>query len=212
MRTVGQILKEARTDNFYTLEDIEKNTKIRLELLEALERDDYNSLPPEIFVRGFIKNYGQFLKLDTSKLLAIFRRDYEKKKHPPEVMESFSKPITKNNFIITPQRILSLVIVLVIFGFFAYLWVEYRQFVGSPPLNIASPIDGQTVEIPSVVVEGTTDPDAKVSVNNQEIGVADNGHFREEIKLSASSNTITVTSTSRFGQQSKIDRQVFVKK
>lgn len=212
MRTVGQILKDAREDNFYTLEDVEKHTKIRQELLESLEKDDYNNLPPEIFIQGFIKNYGKFLKLDTTKLLAIFRRDYEKKKHPPQVLESFSRPLNKKSFIVTPQRVLSLVIILVVFGFFAYLWVEYRQFVGSPPLNIATPIEGQTVEIPTVVVEGSTDPDAKISVNNQEIGVDDQGHFREEIKLSSSSNVVTITSTSKFGQQSKIERQVFVKK
>ncbi|MBI2334562.1 helix-turn-helix domain-containing protein, partial [Candidatus Daviesbacteria bacterium] len=46
MRTVGQVLKEEREKKFYTLDEIEKATKIRRELLEALELGQYQKLPP----------------------------------------------------------------------------------------------------------------------------------------------------------------------
>ncbi len=212
MRTVGQILREVREQQGYTLDDIEKNTKIRKELLSALEADDYSKLPPSTFVQGFIKNYGRFLNLDHQKLLAIFRRGFEDKKHPPVVMESFTNPIDKKKFAITPTRVIGAVVVLIILGFFAYLWVEYRQFVGAPKLEVLSPKDQQTVDIPTVLIEGSTDPEVKVSVNNQEIGVDKNGHFQEEIKLASSTNDILVVATSKFGQSAKIDRTVFVKK
>jgi cytoskeletal protein RodZ len=212
MRTVGQILKEARENKLYTLEDIEKHTKIRVEMLEALEKDDFDKLPPLTFIQGFIKNYGRFLGLDASKLLAVFRRDYEAKKHPPMVMESLKKPIENKRFFLQPSHLIGLTVVLIVLCFFAYLWVEYRQFAGSPDLVLNSPAEGQTVEIPSVVVEGKTDPDAKVKINDQDVGVDQDGKFREEIKLSNSSNELTVTSTSKFGQVSTEKRTVFVKK
>lgn len=212
MRTVGQILKEARENKLYTLEEIEKHTKIRVELLQALEHDEYEKLPPSTFVQGFIKNYGKFLSLDTDKLLAIFRRDFESKKHPPIVMQSFRNPISNKKLNITPGRILGLAIGLLVVGFFAYLWIEYRQFVGAPPLTVTSPTDQQTVDIPTVTVEGQTDPEAKVAVNNQQIGLDKSGHFREEIKLSSSTNQLEITSTSKFNQTAKVERTVFVKK
>ena len=65
MRTVGDVLKQERERKFYTLDDIEKSTKIRKELLEALEKGLYQKLPPPTFVQGFIKNYGKFLGLST---------------------------------------------------------------------------------------------------------------------------------------------------
>ena len=77
MRTVGQILKEERERKLYTLEEVEKTTKIRKELLEELEAGHYSLLPPPTFVQGFIKNYGKFLGLDTEKLLALFRREFD---------------------------------------------------------------------------------------------------------------------------------------
>lgn len=212
MRTVGQILKEAREDKSYTLEDVERQTKIRVELLEALEADNFRKLPPETFIQGFIKNYGTFLGLDTKKLLAIFRRDYEQKKHPPVILESFSRPINTKKFSISPQRVLVLGIGLVIIGFFAYLWLEYRQFVGAPNLSLSSPQDQQTVDVPSVLIEGTTDPEAKVAVNDQDIGVDKSGHFQEDIKLSQSVNKLTISASSKFGQTAKKEVTVFVKK
>ncbi len=212
MRTVGQILKEARENKLYTLDDVEKHTKIRKEMLQALERDDFEKLPPLTFIQGFIKNYGKFLGLDANKLLAVFRRDYEAQKHPPMVMESLKKPVGNKKFFIQPSHLIGLTVVLIVLGFFAYLWVEYRQFAGAPELLLNSPVEGQTVDIPSVVVEGQTDPDAKVKINDQDIGVDQDGKFREEIKLAGSSNEITVTSTSKFSQTSTEKRTVFVKK
>jgi cytoskeletal protein RodZ len=212
MRTVGQILKETRENKLYTLGDIEKNTKIRKELLEALENDDYSKLPPSTFVQGFIKNYGKFLGLDADKLLAVFRRGFEDSKHPPKVLQSFSNPINNRKIRLTPGKLVGVVVGIVIILFFAYLWVEYRSFVGAPNLEVSSPADQQTVDIPQITVTGSTDPEVKVKVNDQQIGVDSTGHFNEDVKLSSSENTITITASSRFGQTAKITRTVFVKK
>lgn len=211
MRTVGQILKEAREAKLYTLEEVEKHTKIRIELLKALEADNYAKLPPLTFIQGFVKNYGKFLGLDVQKLLAVLRRDFEASKHPPVIMESFSKPLTKKRVFVTPSRLVGAVIAVIVISFFAYLWFEYRQFVGAPPLDLISPSQGQTIEITTVTVEGSTDPDAKLTVNDQEVGLDSVGKFKEEVKLSSSVNTITVVSTSKFGQQTKVERTVYIK-
>ncbi|MBI2011351.1 helix-turn-helix domain-containing protein [Candidatus Daviesbacteria bacterium] len=211
MRTVGQILKEIRESKLLTLEDIEKHTKIRKELLEALEGDNFEKLPPSTFVQGFIKNYGKFLGLDSEKLLAIFRRDFEARKHPPLVMESFSNPLSPKKLQITPSRVLIAVVTLIVLIFFTYLWISYRHFIGAPTLEVLSPQEGQTVDIPSVIVEGKTDPEVKVMVNNQEIGIDSDGKFKEEVKLSASANTIIITATSKFGQEAKVERTVILK-
>jgi|SRR3989338_5289336 len=212
MRTIGQLLKETREAKLYTLDEVEKHTKIRKEMLKALEEDDYSKLPPLTFIQGFVKNYGKFLGLDSGKLMAIIRRDYEASKHPPVVMESFAKPLTKKRIFVTPSRLIGAVIAVIVLGFFTYLWFEYRQFVGSPKLDVTSPVQGQTVEMTSISVEGSTDPEVHVTVNEQEVGTDNNGNFKEEIKLSSSVNTVTVVATSKFGQSTKVERTVYIKK
>lgn len=212
MRTIGQLLKETREAKLYTLDEVEKHIKIRKEMLTALEEDNYSKLPPLTFIQGFVKNYGKFLGLDSEKLMAILRRDYEASKHPPVVLESFAKPLTKKRILVTPSRLIGVVVAIIVFGFFAYLWFEYRQFVGNPKLEVISPTQGQTVEMTSILVEGSTDPETHVTVNEQEIRTDSNGNFKEEIKLSSSVNTIVIVATSKFGQASKVERTVYIKK
>lgn len=212
MRTVGQILKEARESKFYSLEEVEKATKIQKKILDALEKDDYTKLPPPTFVQGFIKNYARFLSLDPQKLLAIFRREFSSEKNRPYVMDAFTKPIKKTTINITPARVLGLVISLLVISFFAYLWLQYNQFAGAPKLSVTSPQDQMEVEGSSVLVEGNTDPEMKVAVNSQDIPVASDGHFKEEVTLNSQVQKLVIVSTNKFGQSTTIERTVYLKR
>ncbi len=210
MQTVGQILKEEREAKFYTLEEVEKATRIRKELLEALEEGNYSKLPPTTFIQGFIKNYANFLKIDPQKLLAVFRREYGLKDNN-EVMEAFSNPNPKRALKVTPARVIGGIVSLVIISFFVYLWVQYRGFVGAPNLEITSPQDQQVIESNEVVVEGKTDPDATVLINNQQISLGDSGNFKELVQLSSPVNKVTIESTSKFNKKTTIERTVYLK-
>ncbi len=212
MRTVGQILRETREAKFYTLEDVAKATKIRYELLEALENDNYNKLPPQTFVQGFIKNYAKFLRLDPEKLLAVFRREFSEKKHKPYIMDAFAKPTPNPGFRITPGKVLWVVIFLIVMIFFGYLWMQYRQFVGAPTLTIISPADQMTTDSQTITVEGKTDPEIKVSVNSQDIPVSSAGTFKEDVTLSSQANKINITAVSKFGQKTSVERTVYLKR
>lgn len=211
MRTVGQVLKEERERKFYTLEEIEKATKIRKELLEALEEGNYKKLPPPTFIQGFIKNYGKFLGLDTEKLLAIFRREFSDSKHPPRILESFSNPVDNKRFKITPAKLLGTLVLGLIITFFLYLWVEYRFLVGAPFLEVSYPADQLTIDSSTIEIMGRTDPEAKVSLNDQQIAVDPSGRFLQEIQLTENLNKITITSTSKSGKVSKVERTIFLK-
>ncbi len=212
MRTIAQVLKEERERKFYSLDEIEKATKIRKSLLEALEAGDYSKLPPSTFVQGFIKNYGKFLGLNPDKLLAIYRREFSERSHPPRILETFSNPPGKRIFRLTPARALGSVILGLIIVFFVYLWFEYRFLVGGPFLEVSQPIDQFNTNSSLVIVFGRTDPEAKVSINHQEIGVDISGKFSQEIRLSNDVNDIEITATSKTGQVTKVLRTVFLKK
>lgn len=211
MKTVGQMLKEARQTKFYSLEEVEKATKIRKELLEALENDNWSKLPPPTFVQGFIKNYGKFLGLSEEKLLAIFRREFSDKKNPPKILQAWSNPLDTRKFHLTPTRVLSGVILSLVAVFLFYLWFEYRFLVGAPFLEVITPSDQQNVTTAVVRVAGKTDPESKVHINNQEVTVDFSGNFSQEIKLSDSANTITISSTSKYGKTAQETRTVFLK-
>lgn len=211
MRTVGQILKEEREKKFYTLNEIEKVTKIRKELLEALEIDNYSKLPSSTFVQGFIKSYGKFLELDTEKLLAIYRREFSDRKNPPRILDSFTNPMQNPKFIITPGKVLSAVVIVLVVIFFSYLWYEYRYLVGAPTLTVSKPLDQETVDSQKVTVSGKTSPEAKLTINNQEVPVDGSGNFSQELELPESVNKILISATSKFGKVATVERTVYIK-
>ena len=73
MDSIGKILYEARAAKGITLLDAEKATSIRAYYLDALEQDDYAKLPAEVFVKGIIRNYGNYLGLNGPELVDMYK-------------------------------------------------------------------------------------------------------------------------------------------
>lgn len=55
METLGDFLKQRREAAGLSLEDLAQRTRIRIENLQSLEREDLDALPNEPYVRGFVK-------------------------------------------------------------------------------------------------------------------------------------------------------------
>lgn len=72
-KSVGTILREARLAQGKTLEDIEKATNIRQNLLAYLENDEYEKTPGEFFVKGAIRSYGNYLGLNGPELVEQYK-------------------------------------------------------------------------------------------------------------------------------------------
>ncbi len=66
----GAVLRRAREDRGQSIADVVQVIRFSARQIEALERDDYASLPGSTAVRGLVRNYAKFLKLDAAPLLA----------------------------------------------------------------------------------------------------------------------------------------------
>ncbi len=69
MGTLGQYLRSAREARGMDLHNAAQQTRIKINYLKALEEEDFSRLPGEVFVKGFLKNYGKFLRLDESEVM-----------------------------------------------------------------------------------------------------------------------------------------------
>ncbi|MDP2109579.1 MAG: helix-turn-helix domain-containing protein [Thiobacillus sp.] len=68
--SVGQILRDAREAQGITLEDAAMRLRLMQRQVEAMETDDFESLDPPVFARGFVRNYARLLGLAPEALLA----------------------------------------------------------------------------------------------------------------------------------------------
>ena len=73
--TVGDIFHEKRRRNVVSLEDVAKKLKIQNRYLRALERGNYKELPADVYTRGFVKSYAEYLGLDPEAILMLYKTE-----------------------------------------------------------------------------------------------------------------------------------------
>lgn len=69
MNEIGEILKEARIEKGYTLDDLQQITKIQKRYLEAIEDGNTEILPGRFYARAFVKQYADIVGLNGEELL-----------------------------------------------------------------------------------------------------------------------------------------------
>ena len=71
-KTIGEVLRLARTNQGLTLEELHKKTEIQLEMLEAMEDDDFDQLPSTFYTRSFLRKYAWAVELDERIVLDAY--------------------------------------------------------------------------------------------------------------------------------------------
>lgn len=209
MKTVGDILKEARRRKRLSFGEISIATKIHPRFLRALEEGEYGVFSSEVHVRGFLRNYAKELGLDVEEVLAFWRREY--KPSAPK-LRSPTKPLGGPRIKITPSLILSTLVILLVTAFFSYLVIEYQSFAGVPVLTLKEPASDLTVNKPALNVVGKTDRDAVLTINGQRIDLGTEGEFATTISLSEGVNILTLVSISKLGKEARLTRTVVYEK
>lgn len=74
MSQVGDFLKDVRIRKGLSINEVAEGTGIRTQYLEALENGDYSKIPGDVFIKGFIRNYGNFLDLDGNALVEEYKK------------------------------------------------------------------------------------------------------------------------------------------
>ncbi len=81
MKNTGRLLKEKRESANLSLSEVALATKINPKILAAIEAGQEAALPAKTFLKGFIRSYAQFLKMDIDSVL----RSYQEESGPPPV-------------------------------------------------------------------------------------------------------------------------------
>lgn len=72
MQSIGERLEEARKREGISLREAAEATKIRSDFLGYIEQNKMDFDLPEIYKRGFLKNYARYLKLDVDKIMTDY--------------------------------------------------------------------------------------------------------------------------------------------
>lgn len=89
---IGTYLRQHREEKKLTLEQVAEHTGIREPYLEDLENGDFHKIPGDVFIRGFLRNYGNYLGLDGNGLVEAYRTGSEPGKILKEVDQAAPAP------------------------------------------------------------------------------------------------------------------------
>ncbi len=73
----GEYLRKVRVSMSRTEQDVSKDLNIPLKTLQALEQDEYTSLPEATFIKGYYRSYAKYLKVDASAVIQRFDEIYQ---------------------------------------------------------------------------------------------------------------------------------------
>lgn len=77
MPGIGPTLRDARIRARVDMAEVEQRTKIRAKYLRAIENEEWEALPGPVYVKSFLRTYGDYLGLDSRMLVEEFKRRYE---------------------------------------------------------------------------------------------------------------------------------------
>lgn len=73
MNSFGKKLEEAREQKSLSIRDVSETLKISEVFLLHIEQDNISAIGlPDIYIRGFVRNYVRFLKLDEDEMISAF--------------------------------------------------------------------------------------------------------------------------------------------
>ena len=73
MDSIGEKLKSTREARKLSLSDVTKDTNIAPTYLEALENEDFDYFPSETYAMGFLRNYADYLRLDSESMVQAYK-------------------------------------------------------------------------------------------------------------------------------------------
>jgi transcriptional regulator with XRE-family HTH domain len=148
VKDIGRRLKAKREELGLTVDQVQAETKIRRRYLEALEAGKDGLIPGDVYVKGFLRFYANFLGLDGQALVAEYRQWKEGLADEEE-----SKPVAHAPTALTPSRggrrgrlgtlaaLVAVILILVAAAGFWYVWSHVPA--GSGDGRDGSPVAGE---------------------------------------------------------------------
>lgn len=91
MPTLGQVFTEARQRKKVTASQAASATRMKVQHIEAMERDDFSRMAAPMYAKGFIKIYAEYLGLDPAPFIAEYMELHAPRERPPLLVEE-TKP------------------------------------------------------------------------------------------------------------------------
>ncbi len=126
----GVRLRHVREKNKWSVKHIADRLFLDMHVIEALEADNYDGLPPTIFVRGYLRNYAKLLELSPESIMESFERLQEQPKASSITPQKQKKQTSSHDI---GQSIITGIVIVTLITLVA--WAGLRFYPPNPALS-----------------------------------------------------------------------------
>jgi cytoskeletal protein RodZ len=201
-------LREARVRRGLTIKGVEDATKIRGKYLEALEEDDFEVLPGSTCVKGFLRTYAIFLKLDADALVDAYKSGFEPRAEEPALIRAevtnqrrgHTSVERKKKRVRRHQRGYALTAVLAIIVVALLAWFGTSRGEDPASINAGNISTSTTSTALPLVGEGGSSTTGTTGTGDMSSTTSTSGSDEATVSSSAQATTVTDTGTGGNGQ------------
>jgi cytoskeletal protein RodZ len=219
--TLGERLVAARERKGVDLYRAERDTKIRMRFLAALERGDDQDLPGTVYTKGFLRNYATYLGLDPDDILRQWRKEHGEFVQqkvvvaPPRPLIQAPRALT-----FSPSIVVAALMTLGVIAFGVYLSLQLLRFARPPLLTVTDPPTATITEsenATSYLLQGTSTAGATITISTPgraqpyRATTLGDGKWSVAVELRRGENQFDITATDpETGKQAEQPRQVVI--
>jgi cytoskeletal protein RodZ len=213
-------LAAARERKGVDLVRAERDTKIRVRYLSALERGDYRDLPGAVYTKGFLRNYAIYLGLDPEDVLRQWRRERGEQTAPEAVIvppRPLDEPTRPLRF--SPSVVVAALLTAGVILFFVYLGSQLLRYSRPPELSVTNPATAVLTvaeDATTYRLAGLTSPGSIVTVTapgraEQSATALTSGAWSVQVDLRRGQNRFQITARNpETGKAAETPREVVI--
>ncbi len=117
MESIGDKIRKTREEKGYSIDQVARDTHISKRFLEALESENYSSLPGDSYVLGFLRSYSEYLGMNADEVVQLYRNMKLQEQPAPmnELIVKNGLSFTSKVSIAAASGVLLLVLLIILF-------------------------------------------------------------------------------------------------
>jgi cytoskeleton protein RodZ len=208
--TLGDRLRAIREDAGLSLVEVGKRLSVNPKYLTAIEESRYRDIPGLVYARQFVRRYAELLETDVPMAMDIFATEYAVVSNARPSRRPLLTQRVSTDFPWWRRHARALMAGVIVAAVLTYIGIQAAKNFLPPKLVVSDPAQNITTSLMMIVVEGTTDANASVTINDQDVQTDGQGQFRESIDLRLGLNTLRISAIKKHSAARVVTRQVLV--
>jgi cytoskeletal protein RodZ len=212
IETLGEKLRQHRETSGLSRAKAARLANISVSYIEKLENNAYGSMPADIYAINIIKSYAELLRLNPAMVADLYQKEKilflkTRARKAQLVIGRLGRIL--NNFL-NPRTLKYLITLSLLAAVLAYIGLEASKITAPPEVQIFSPEDNLVTTESQITIQGKTDKEVSVLVNNRPLLSDQAGNFSLALDLQKGLNIIKISASKKHSKETIIYKKIIV--